>query len=652
VRKGLVVAALAAAIPAFVPQTADATPPGRQVAVFLVSGMTFEQFMRVPQFRSLARAGGAALMSFRTVRGDAGPGRVLTLGTGARSAVPFGTVRIRVTPSHVINVVAWRRIVDTNHHRSVPGLLGSVLQAHGLESCADTGRSVLAAVDRSGQAKAEPIATSFGGSGRADCAVNLFSLIGGRPGVIGRLLQQALVANYHRYTRVIVVEANPSKAMLARKDELTPIVIAGGTPATLFHHHGPMHSLTSDTTRRDGVVSNEDVAPTVLSSFGIQAPADMNGAVIRTVDAPPPFDLHRRHLEQRRLTVPIQVGLGIAELIVFLASFFVVWRKPRLRDGVAGRAAAMPLALAVLGIVPLAAGGLPAISYGWVVPFLVVVPVGAGFAAAFLRNRGTLVPAAAIGTSILVFLAVEAAEGWPDTPTTLFGGSALDGARFYGMPNVEIGLLLGSALWVAAVLPPYEGFLLLVAAGLFAGFPDLGVNFGAAITLFFAAGLWLVVRTRRRVAWPELVAVVLVTAAGLAIVVGANLIWANRPTHGTHFVENAPSRGWSGIARLAWDRLLVGWHLLLHAPLAWVPVLGLVPLLYVVLRPTPTVRSAFTRYPAWRDALLVLVVSGMVAYVANDSGAAAAGWGFGMAVAGILYLPLVEETWRTDTARR
>jgi hypothetical protein len=81
-------------------------------------------------------------------------------------------------------------------------------------------------------------------------------------------------------------------------------------------------------------------------------------------------------------------------------------------------------------------------------------------------------------------------------------------------------------------------------------------------------------------------------------------------------------------------------------------VLGLVPLLYVVLRPTPTVRSAFTRYPAWRDALLVLVVSGMVAYVANDSGAAAAGWGFGMAVAGILYLPLVEETWRTDTARR
>src|SRR5205823_1079151 len=150
-------------------------------------------------------------------------------------------------------------------------------------------------------------------------------------------------------------------------------------------------------------------------------------------------------------------------------------------------------------------------------------------------------------------------------------------------------------------------------------------------------GLWLMVRTRHRLGLREWVVTGAVAATGLAVVVGANLIWATHPTHGTHFVEHAPSRGWSGFGRFLWDRLLVGWHLLLHAPLSWIPVLGLVPLLLVVLRPPPTIRAAFDRYPAWRDAMLVLVVTSMIADVVNDSGPAAAGWGFGLAVAGIFY---------------
>src|SRR5439155_19133022 len=146
VRRGLAAAALAAATCSVLPTNAAAQvelspAPPRQVALFLVSGMSFEQFMGVPQFRSLARAGGAGLMSFRTVRGDEGPGPVLTLNAGARSSVPFGTVRIVVGPAHRIHVLSWRAIVDANLHRSTPGLLGAVLEANGMQACADSGRS-------------------------------------------------------------------------------------------------------------------------------------------------------------------------------------------------------------------------------------------------------------------------------------------------------------------------------------------------------------------------------------------------------------------------------------------------------------------------------------------------------------------------------
>ena len=44
---------------------------------------------------------------------------------------------------------------------------------------------------------------------------------------------------------------------------------------------------------------------------------------------------------------------------------------------------------------------------------------------------------------------------------------------------------------------------------------------------------------------------------------------------------------------------------------------------FVVLRPTPAIRESFRRHPVWGDAILVLVLASIVAYVANDSGAAA-----------------------------
>jgi hypothetical protein len=453
-----------------------------------------------------------------------------------------------------------------------------------------------------------------------------------------------LARSMHGRILVAIVGVAPSEDMNRVGDELTPIVMAEGTPSQLFDSTGPMHTLTSDTTRRDGVVSNEDVAPTILHFFGIPVPSEMNGAPIRVVDQAPPFALHQKHLEQRRLTVPIQIAVGLAVTILGVLALFILWRKPRLPDAVARIAPAFMLAILPLGVASLAAGGLPQITYAWVIPFLIVVPLVAGLLALTLRDRGALVPPLAVGTAVLAFYVVEALRGWPDTLTTLSGGAALDGFRYYGMGNVEIGKILGASLWVAAFLSPFAGFALLIGAGLFCGFPDLGANFGASITLFAAAGLWLPLRSNGRLAWRDLLFGAGVVVGGLLVVIGANLIWSHAPTHGARFVRNGPH---GGPFHFVSERFGTGIRQLVDSPLLWITTLGLLPELYFVLRPTPLLKDAFARYPAWRDAVLVLVLASFVALVANDSGAAAASWGFGVAVASIFYLPLVEETWRT-----
>ena len=209
----------------------------------------------------------------------------------------------------------------------------------------------------------------------------------------------------------------------------------------------------------------------------------------------------------------------------------------------------------------------------------------------------------------------------------------------HALPNTYIGLLAGAGLWLAAALPGYAGLVLLFALGLFAGFPDLGADLGGALTLFAAAGLWLAIRGRRRVGWKEAGIAVGVVVVGMALVLVAQIVLASTPTHGTRFVEGAGGRSlWGTVA----ERLGTSWRLLTRYPLTWIILAGLPACLWLVLRPPAAMRPAYERHPEWRDAMVVLVLASIVAFVGNDTGAAAAGFGFGLALAGILYLPMAD----------
>ncbi len=653
IRKLAVLPLAAAALLAAPHRVSAAEAP--QIVVFLVHGASFEQLLDVPEVRALARGGGAALMSARTVAGDRGPGAYLTLGTGVRSAAPEARV-VEAPVDGVPHLVHLRAYAEENRGRSTPGLLGTVLDANEVRPCLTgtlTGPGLLMAMNRDGLARiAQP-------HPRIPCDLTIVDHHGsagfresGVPMLLGQLIQTLTqrLPGHPSHVLVMVIEAKPSVAMDRDKDELTPIVMAEGDPATLFDATGATHTLTSDTTRRDGVVSNEDVAPTILRFFGIPVPSDMNGSPIRLVDAPAPFALHAKHLENRRATVPIQIGAGIAVTMFGLVSLGLVLLRDRVPERLRRVAPILPLLIIPLAVALVAAGRLPHETYPWVVPFLVAVTVAGGVAAwAFLR-RGVLVPVAVLGAAAIAFFVVEALQGWPDTRFTLLGGTALDGARFYGLPNNMIGLLAAAGLWVAAVLPPFGGFALLAGLALFAGFPDLGADLGGALTLLVAAGLWLVLSSQKPTLWRGLATVAAVAVVGMAVVLAAQVVFGSTPTHGTRFVENAGSNGIGHLFDTFKDRLLIGWRLLLRDPFAFVPVLGLPVALVVVLRPPPVVRAGFGRHPEWRTALAVLVLASMVAYVVNDTGAAAVGLGFGLAAAGILYLPLAEMSRGTRTS--
>jgi hypothetical protein len=440
---------------------------------------------------------------------------------------------------------------------------------------------------------------------------------------------------------VIVTSLETSAAMRAARDELHPIVVAAGAPDELFPDTGTPGSVTSDSTRRSGVVIDSDIRSTVsefihrpLSEAEVRFP-------IEIIPGPPPFELHERYLAQRRMYVPIGTAGGIYLAIVGLGAIAILAlgrRVPQILRRVFGWGC---LSVAALATGLLAAGHLPELTYATVVPFVALVTVFGTLAFAPLEHRDVLLIPAGIGIAVLAYFAVEAILSWMAALTPFVGGSELDGGRFYGLPNVFIGLLIGASLWIAHRLRTVAGFGLLVGVALFAGLPYLGANLGGGVSLFAAAGLWLVIREHDLFGlWKGLGLFVGVTLLGTALILAAHAI-SPFETHVTRFEEQAGGLG--GVVERVWDRLQVGFDLIARNPFALIPVVGLPIAIAAVLRPPAALRPSLQRSPAWRDAILVTLLAGVVAYLVNDSGPAAAGLAFGLGLGGLLGVSLLSE---------
>jgi hypothetical protein len=434
---------------------------------------------------------------------------------------------------------------------------------------------------------------------------------------------------------VVVVSESPSAATAADGDELGTVIAAWGDPAELLISEDEPHALTSDSTRRAGVVADVDPAATVARWLGVPYEA---GAPIERTGEPAPLDLYERYLQQRRLAVPAATAAwGLMTLFGLAGVLALVFRRrvsPRAFVVVEALAGSLPwLALGLLLV-----GHLPSLTVATVVPFLfAAIVVGVAFTRWVAARRGIFVALTACGAAILVVLGIEAALGWPAAVTPLAGGGQLDGGRFFGMPNIEIGIVLGSAMFVAHRTHVVTGVMLLATCALVAGSPWTGSNFGAAITLFAAAGLWLAISLGRPW-WMVAVVTGVVTAIGTGAIAMMHRYLTDRPTHVTVFLEE--TEGILGAIERQLERLGVGLDLIADNPLALIPVVGTLVLLVVVLRPPPAIARSFEGHDAWRDAVLVIGLGSIVAYLAEDTGAAAVGFAFGFALSGLIQVSL------------
>ena len=397
--------------------------------------------------------------------------------------------------------------------------------------------------------------------------------------------------------------------------------------------------LRSTTTQRDGFVSLVDVAPTVLTYFGLDRPDAMEGRRMETGSVGGSFADHRTFLVNvnedglfRDSLVGASMGvvMGVAIALVVIAIAIDRWARFQARGAIGILVLVALWLLGFLDATYLAGPFHFGRNGGAVAYWAFVIGVGLVIAVACLlatRRQPVLAVLAGLGTVVALHL-VDLVTGAHLEWNTVFGYSPTIGIRFVGQGNLTFAQLGGAAVLFAGLLAwqvstrrgVQIAVALLAVTVVVMGAPFWGNDFGGAVSAApgFALLAWLLLghELRWRTVW---VLVGVLVAAGLAVGVVDILRPSDQRTHVGKFFEKAGTDFGSAtlvLRRKASENLSVLGHSVL---LGCLIAFALLVVYLCWVRPR-SLRTLIARVSTARITAISLAVLAVLGFALNDSG--------------------------------
>lgn len=476
---------------------------------------------------------------------------------------------------------------------------------------------------------------------------------------------------------VVFVSPSPPAAAARAGRWLTPVLWT--TASENGNEEGP-GLVTSKTTRRVGIAANTDLAPLFLSVLkgGPGLAAAAVGRLGR--DLPPgaavpgdPWEattlLYRRAVAVHGLRPTVIQTFIVSAIVLFLAgaggaTFVKLGRRtvlPR-RIGALWKACmlllcAAPGAMLLLPLFPSAldSGGqaaatLAALTAGGALAAHVAAK--AVFAAEDATTGGPVGPFVLLCLATATALVADAWTGSRLMKSSVLGFDPIVGARYYGIGNEYMGVLIGTALvgttgWLdlrrgknspAADWPPagrrrFDAdarrlgavvFFYAVVAGTLAA-PDAGANVGGTAAAAVACLVTASLLFNRKLS----VKTILQAAAGAALLLTLAAAfdgWRGEEaaSHLGRTVHLVLREGPGALLTIAARKMAMNIKLLRWTIWAQVFLVCLALSAVALLRPSPGLAALESRYPRLLHGIRGTVVGALVALVANDSGIVAA----------------------------
>ena len=459
---------------------------------------------------------------------------------------------------------------------------------------------------------------------------------------------------------LIVLSAAPPADRAMKDSNLTAVFVRG-------RNFPPGSYLYSPATRTRGLVTLTDISKTILALFDIEDPVIAPGS--EALVARGGFAAERTRmlaaLDAKLTNVSSSRSSVLTTFVVILIVAIIGAGAYAFFGGAATHAPTVRAVLCSLAAYPLAAlVTSPLYAFGeWWAPMASLLISGL-FGVIARKTQG---PGwrnfAAIGGLSAALVILDALAGAPLGKFSPLGYSPVIGARFYGIGNEYMGVVVGGALLFWALLTePRPGCepnsllvdlsrsagrtrrarhaghsrraelaaslarrtvatILIVMAAAVLGIPTVGANVGGALAAAVAfSAAWAYSRRGVRVRDAVFIAGALVVTIALLVAFS----FAFPSFHLTGAVRRALAGDWNAVASIAWRKIAINVKLLRYT--IWSDVLLVMVVVFpaLMLHPPGVLAAALRRSKPYDAAVAGAAIGAVAALLFNDSGVVAA----------------------------
>jgi len=426
--------------------------------------------------------------------------------------------------------------------------------------------------------------------------------------------------------------------------------VASGLGPVIVNGPGWNGYLSSSSTQRNGLVTNLDVAATVLDILGLDAPVEVLGNSFVADGSADDISTRIDRLTEMNATAvaidsakaPIINGfIALTTLILLLATIILLRARhwaPRTVKWVVSVFEAMlllvltvPLSSTLMFIFDSTPGSTGA-AVLWLGVTMALLFVGA----MLLRKLTASIrlPIAALSLLTAGVIMVDQWVGAPWSFTAFLGYSPLLGARYYGLGNEGAALLLGASLVGLSMLfdeyPDSRGTALgrrwgIPAMGLAvvatSAAPFLGANVGVVVWGVAAFVVAWALMNGYRLSWKVALVGLLAIVVLLGVFSFVDLMAGDgSQTHLGRAWESAGEGGAGELWLIVVRKVETNLRVLTHTNWAYLLVVVLAVLGFMRWKPQGDFAETLADNPYFSDAMAACLVGGLAAYFTEDSG--------------------------------